>query len=217
MTTALVLQHHQDEGLGLLAEQLAVRQLDYLIVRPDQAEEVAEADVYIVMGGPQSANDGGYVEKEIQAIGRHVEAGKPYLGICLGAQLLAKATGGSVMKGTPELGNYVITLTDNGQKHGSRAGIENTLNVFQMHDDTLLVPYERVLATGNGMQQAVFHKNALGLQFHIEATQDMVEAWVSSMDAGSAQRALEGFRAHQEEYRTTLNSLANYFFARVGL
>jgi GMP synthase (glutamine-hydrolysing) len=170
-----------------------------------------------VMGGPQSANDGGYVEKEKQAIGRHVDAGKPYLGICLGAQLLAKAIGGMVKPGMVELGNSHVTLTTAGKKHASHAGIEGTLNVFQMHNDTFIVPHEYVLAIGNGMQQAFCYNNALGLQFHLEATEQMVQKWVSGMAPHMSELALTGIQEHQKEYQHTLNSVVSYFFGKVGI
>src|SRR5437867_9023626 len=70
-----------------------------------------------------------------------LEAGMPVLGICLGAQLIAKAAGAEVTAGEEkEIGWYPLTLTEEGKKDRLLAGLPDTFPVFQWHGETFAIP-----------------------------------------------------------------------------
>src|SRR5437867_13049030 len=103
-----------------------------------------------------------------------LEAGMPVLGICLGAQLIAKAAGAEVTAGEEkELGWYPLTLTEEGKKDRLLAGLPDTLPVFQWPGETFDVPRGAVrLAGSGGYSNQAFRlgDQVHGLQFHLETT-----------------------------------------------
>src|SRR5947208_3073221 len=107
MPRALVLQHVACEHLGLLAPLLTRHAISYRYVRPFLGEPIppdaAGYDAVIVLGGPMSANDddrNAVIRDELRLIGEALKADRPLLGICLGAQLIAKAAGARISVGT---------------------------------------------------------------------------------------------------------------------
>src|SRR5881396_739133 len=114
MPRLLVLQHIGCEPLGLIEPALTERGMEYRYVRPFAGEPIpkdpAGWDGVIALGGPMSANDGerlGFIADELQLLTKVLRAGMPALGICLGAQLIAKAAGAQVIAGVEkEIGWY---------------------------------------------------------------------------------------------------------------
>ncbi len=116
--------------------------MEYRYVRPFAGEPIPKDlsgwDGLIAMGGSMSANDGerlGFIADELRLLTKMLEAGMPALGICLGAQLIAKAAGAEVTAGEEkEIGWYPLTLTEEGEKdrHPPRRGLPGRLGkVFQ--------------------------------------------------------------------------------------
>ena len=140
----------------------------------------------VVLGGPMNVDE---VEKypflggEIQWIRQAVEAGMPVLGICLGAQLLAKAFGARVYPGAvKEIGWYPLELSVAAAQDRLFAGSGPNLTVFQWHGDTFDLPQGSVhLAQSTVYRNQAFRIGpcADGLQFHIEMTAGMIEDWLS--------------------------------------
>jgi GMP synthase (glutamine-hydrolysing) len=114
-----------------------------------------------------------------QALAREV----PVLGICLGAQLLAKAAGARVYANhAKEIGWYEIELTPEASDDSLFGGCERRQTVFQWHGDTFDLPSGAVcLARSELCERQAFRyrSKAYGLQFHVEVTAPMVEAWLS--------------------------------------
>ncbi|MGD7215700.1 glutamine amidotransferase-related protein, partial [Ralstonia pseudosolanacearum] len=121
MKTALALRHVPFEHLGVLESLLlgrgyAVRTLDAGL-QPLPAEALAAADLVVVLGGPIGAFDDDrypFLREETDAIARRLAARKPLLGICLGAQLMARALGAAVAPmcdNVKEIGFAPLTLT----------------------------------------------------------------------------------------------------------
>jgi GMP synthase (glutamine-hydrolysing) len=138
----------------------------------------------VVLGGVQSANDAEsepYLRQEIDWIARWIGAGKPFLGICLGAQLMARALGARVgphSEGVNEIGYYPVYPTDEG-----RALIPPGLHVYHWHKEGFeLPPGTALLARGDAFphQAYRFGSNAYGLQFHPEVTVNVAASWVKS-------------------------------------
>ncbi len=138
----------------------------------------------IVLGGVQSANDAEsqpYLRQEIDWIARQVAAGRRFLGICLGAQLLARALGAKVAPhsdGVNEIGYYPVYPTPEG------CGIFHPgLHVYHWHKEGFELPAgAKLLARGDAFpyQAYLYGSNAYGLQFHPEVTADVASAWIKS-------------------------------------
>jgi len=99
----LAFRHTPSDDLGLIAEALAAHDILYehadLFRSPTAELRVSQAEALLVMGGPMSANDDlPYLQREIQFLRDAIERGQPVLGVCLGAQLIAKALGARVYK-----------------------------------------------------------------------------------------------------------------------
>jgi GMP synthase (glutamine-hydrolysing) len=136
----------------------------------------------IVFGGPMSANDDhlAFIRQEIDWIATVLAADKPYLGICLGAQLLARTLGAPVAShptGLREIGYYPVLPTPTGQ-----GILPSPLMVYQWHQEGFaLPPGSRLLATGPTFPHQIFGygPRAYGLQFHPEITTAMVNHWTT--------------------------------------
>ena len=184
MARALVVQHHPSEGLGWFQEWLPAAGLDVHPIHPYLGHRVpssVEGDALIVLGGPMGCMDDDRAEwlPAVRSLLRTaVDDSVPTLGICLGAQLLAAATGGYVERGSagPELGlGSVEVLTDDDLL------VSGTMPAVQWHFDavTALPPDAELLASSQAYPVQAFRvgEGAWGLQFHVEATTAMVEEW----------------------------------------
>lgn len=176
-------QEHSTAGrIGCLLERQGV-QLD--IRRPACGDPLPHSmrdhAGAIIFGGPQSANDDhDYIKREIDFIGVPLAEDKPFLGICLGAQMLARQLGSKVYthpQGFAEIGYYPIRPTAAG-----RAVCDGRFpeTVYQWHREGFEVPYGgELLAEGDtfGAQAMAYGDHAFGLQFHPEVTYAMMCRW----------------------------------------
>ncbi len=189
MPRLLVLQHIGCEPLGLIEPALKERGMEYRYVRPFAGEPIPKDlsgwDGLIAMGGSMSANDGerlGFIADELRLLTKVLEAGMPALGICLGAQLIAKAAGAEVTAGEEkEIGWYPLTLTEEGEKDRLLDGLPGTFPVFQWHGETFDIPRGAVCLAGSerySNQAFRLGEKVYGLQFHLETTQPMITEWL---------------------------------------
>lgn len=138
----------------------------------------------IVLGGPQSVNDAPtvpYLQHEIDWIAHYVESGRPYLGICLGGQLLARALDARVARhpeSVNEIGYYRIAPTPAGA-----ADFDGPLHVYHWHQEGFEVPHgAELLAVGESFPNQAFRygAHAYGLQFHPEVTAGVLRRWLDT-------------------------------------
>jgi GMP synthase-like glutamine amidotransferase len=190
----LVVQHHPSEGLGWFQDWLPAAGLDVHPIHPYLGHRVptsVEGDALIVLGGPMGCMDDDRAQwlPAVRSLLRTaVDDGVPTMGICLGAQLLAAATGGYVQRGAdgPELGLSAIdvTMPDNLLPAGS-------MPVVQWHFDaiTALPPDADLVASSERYDVQAFRigEVAWGLQFHVEATPEMVAEWAANDAAALAE------------------------------
>lgn len=137
-------------------------------------------DALIIMGGPMGVYEMDkypFLRVEMELIRKYHLMGKRILGVCLGSQLLAKALGGRVLKGSfgQEIGIMEINLLEEFKDLFGREKIR----VFQWHGDTFsLPPNAKLLAYSEKYFQAFRIGNSLGVQFHLEVNKDMVKGWI---------------------------------------
>jgi GMP synthase (glutamine-hydrolysing) len=152
------------------------------------AEAVPTIDGYhglVVLGGPMNVDQTDahpHLETEVRVIRQAVERNLPVLGICLGAQLLAKALGSAVTPNPEkEIGWYDVSVSDEGKRDPLFSHFDQSEKVFQWHGDTFAIPDGAVhLATSQACANQAFRygERAYGLQFHLEVDSGMIERWL---------------------------------------
>jgi GMP synthase-like glutamine amidotransferase len=143
----------------------------------------------LFMGGPMSANDDlPFIRQEIALIQAARAEGRPVLGICLGAQLLARALGARVYPNpVKEIGWAPVYWTEVARQDRLFAGIESPETVLHWHGETFDLPEgAELLASSQACHHQAFRagSNAYGIQFHLEVTPEMISAWCEE-DANS--------------------------------
>lgn len=185
--TALAIRHVPFEDLGSFASVLRERgfAVGYRDAGLDDlgARDLIDADLLIVLGGPigvYEARDYPFLKGEIAAVERRLRDGRPVLGLCLGAQVMAKALGARVYRGKrKELGWSPLALTEAGCK-SALAELGTRTAVLHWHGDTFDLPREAQLLASTRLyanQAFAWRQLALGLQFHIETTARGLERW----------------------------------------
>ena len=144
----------------------------------------------VMMGGPMSANDTAdhaFLQESMALIRSFALAQRPVLGICLGAQVIARAYGGEVFRlGGLEAGYIPMHNTAQAKDDPVFAGLPENFAAFQTHYDAVRnIPEATVLATGgmSAVQAYRIGKTTYGLQFHPEATIDIARDWVRKFGA----------------------------------
>lgn len=186
----LVLQHLDVEGPGSFGEIWDAKGFERVTVELDEGDAIPaleDFDLMAVMGGPMDVWEEDahpWLKAEKAAIRRWVaELGRPYLGVCLGHQLLGAALGGEVgpMKGSPEVGLTRVQLTEDGRRDPLFAGFGEGLDVFQWHGaEVSRAPAgATVLATNSAspVQAMRVGDHAYGFQFHPEVVSQTVADW----------------------------------------
>ncbi len=182
-----VLQHLAFEDLGTLAPVL--REAGWTIQTchvadglPD-ARDWRDADLCIVLGGPMGVHDGAaypFLVRELELVRSRLGEGRPLLGICLGAQLMAQALGAAVYPGkAKEIGWGCLHLTDAGE--ASPLAALRGAPVLHWHGDTFdLPPAATLLASTDITPHQAFQAGPgqLALQFHAEADAARMEHWL---------------------------------------
>ena len=183
MRDVLIVLHTEASTPGRIGHMLADKGYRLDIRRhalgdplPETLEHHAGA---VVFGGPMSANDpDDWIAREIDWIGVPLKEKKPFLGICLGAQMLSKHLGGTVgphADGLVEIGYYPLIPTEEGRAHGPWPR-----QVYHWHREGLTLPQGAVrLATGEAFENQAFRYEgkAFGLQFHPEVTRLTMHRW----------------------------------------
>lgn len=200
MKTAIAIRHLDFEDLGTLEPVLAARgyTLRYLDATTDDlcVEDAASADLLVVLGGPIGAFDDNlypFVNDELALICQRLESRLPLLGICLGAQLIARALGASVVSmGVKEIGFTPLALTPEGE--ASPLAALSKVPVLHWHGDRFDIPTgaTRLAGTPVCVNQAFsVDRHVLALQCHLEAAPDRIERWLVGHACELAQTGID--------------------------
>jgi GMP synthase (glutamine-hydrolysing) len=187
---ALVLSHVPFEDLGSLEPCLKQRGFSIEMVDASTTEfplpQAATCDLLIILGGPIGVYESEaypFLTGEIECIRRRLESGRPVLGICLGAQLMARALGAKVYPGSngAEIGWAPLeAVGPGGPPVWFKHLISNGLASFHWHGDTFDLPSGAELLARTKLyenQAFAFGRNALALQFHPEVIAKGLERW----------------------------------------
>jgi GMP synthase (glutamine-hydrolysing) len=211
MKRAIVLQHLDREGPGIIGELCLKRSLvveTHLLAEADSVpRSLDEGDVLIVMGGSMGVGDVGaprfpFLAPEIELLREVLAAGRPVLGVCLGAQLLAAAAGArvypnqkpdarGVLRPAREVGFGEVRLLDR-EREPALSGLGERILVLHWHGDTFDLPPGAVrLAESDLCANQAFRigRRSYGLQFHVETDAGLVRRWAEE-DAEFAASAL---------------------------
>jgi len=190
--TVLIIKHTDIEGPGLIEyclkeekipHQILKLQSDLRLPKPDEFKSI------VILGGPMNVYEEDqfpFLREEDLFIKESIQRGKSVLGICLGAQLIAKALGAKVTKApAKEIGWYDVSLTKVGSHDPLFSRFPKSFSAFQWHEDTFDIPLAgKLIATSDSVPHQAFRygENAYGLQFHPEVTEQMIRDWMETYE-----------------------------------
>jgi GMP synthase-like glutamine amidotransferase len=183
----LIVKNISHEGPGLLKQVMDENNLTYRILDLSNGDQLKGNIIYkalIVLGGPASANDNELMS-QVEFVKNSINSGKPYLGICLGLQVMVKAMGGKVVKSpVSEIGfrgvdgrYYEVAVKEDDLFEG----LSNKFKVFQLHGETVETTDEMmVIGTSKGCANQIVKvgNKAYGIQCHFELTDEMFKEWL---------------------------------------
>jgi GMP synthase (glutamine-hydrolysing) len=228
MAKVYVLQHHAAENLGTISDALEGAALAWQYVRIYDGHPVPAdmkgAGGLIVMGGPMGVYQTErypFLKDEMTLIQDAVKQGRPVLGICLGAQIVAAALGAKVEKNPrgKEIGWYPVKLEAAAKDDRIFKGIVETITPFHWHGDFFeLPPGATSLATSDQTPcQAFRHGTSVyGLQFHIEVTRESVEQMSAAFARELEREKISAAEmiARYTDHEAALTQLSETIFSR---
>lgn len=195
--SVLICKNVVNEGPGTIEGFLLARGIPYKVVELSGGEKVPDADDFdtlLMLGGPMSVNETDlfpYISREEVLVRDFISKGKRVLGVCLGAQIMAKALGSKVYKGPArEIGWYDIELSEEGIRdrlmmklaaHPRVGDVWRRFRVFHWHGETFDIPEGAVRLAGSELysnQAFRYGSRAYAFQFHIEVEKDMIYDWL---------------------------------------
>jgi GMP synthase (glutamine-hydrolysing) len=196
----LAFRHTPLEDIGLIADSLernglGCRYVDlYANAEPVSLQDIAGL---ILMGGPMSVNDDlPWLRAEIQCVREAILRGMPVLGVCLGAQLIAKSLGARVFRNpVKEIGWAPVYWTGEARKDRLFASFVSPETIFHWHGETFDLPAgAELLAYSDACRNQAFRSgsNVYGLQFHAEVTPEMIQEWCRQDESCGSAREMQG-------------------------
>jgi GMP synthase-like glutamine amidotransferase len=228
MKPVAIFRHSPTEGPGYFATYLDARDVPWRLIAVDEGEKVPlRPDNFsglVFMGGPMSVNDDlPWIAPVLALIRTTVAAQVPVLGHCLGGQLMSKALGGSVGRNAiKEIGWGEIEVADNPQARAWFGSDVTRFESFHWHGETFSIPpgAVRIMGNRNCENQGFVLDGNLGMQCHVEMTQELIDSWCKSgadeiANAKSpAVQKPEQMRQDMERKLISLRAVANRLYDR---
>lgn len=193
MKKLLVCQHVAYEPLGTLdplfrKSGFRIRYVNFGR-QPDAQPSITGYDGLVILGGPMNVDETAqhpHLNHEVEMIRQALQRNIPILGICLGAQLIAKALGARVTKNrVKEIGWYDVALTREGKSDPVLKHFQPVEKIFQWHGDTFDIPAGAVHLVSSPLcanQAFRYGERVYALQFHLEVDERMIERWLKVPD-----------------------------------
>ena len=173
---AIAIVHQENDVLGYLPTVLADLGVELEVIAvTDELPSVNDADLFFVMGSPESAHDESlpWLNKEIKWLEGVLAANKPMMGICFGSQIIARALGGKALPlDQPEIGFITVNSVDDTWQHPGPW--------LDFHFDTFQLPsHAELLGVTDVAPQCYRRGNCWAVQFHPEIDVEMFDAWIT--------------------------------------
>lgn len=223
------IQNDREVPPGGYGERLAEKGLEFTTVRVYLHEEIPpldETSAVIVLGGSMCVHDTvkhSFLVNVKDYIRIVLTAGKPYLGICLGGQLLADVAGAKVSSNLHgEIGMRTVTLGSKGLEDTLFRSVSKQFVTFQWHNDSFAIPEGAIHLAGSDVcpnQAFRCGENAYGLQFHPEVNERIVNGWCNEFDSGNLAtgQIMAGFKHGEDSYRETSLTILHNFLDIAGI
>ena len=221
-----IIKHIDIEGPGTLGDFLRKKNIKFKIIDLGAGEKLPkfakDVDGVIILGGPMNVyeeNKYPFLKEEDRFIKEVIAKEIPFMGICLGSQLLSKAAGASVVKSpVKEVGFFDVELTKEGQRDPLFAGLEDKINIYHWHEDMFNIPDDgKLLATANGCPHQAFKVGqcAYGLQFHVEVTDVSINEWATEYikDHVELKIKMEKMMADYQKKKGAFNKTAEQLYS----
>ncbi len=214
----IAIQHVSHEPMGYIEDILREKGIEYEYIHVYEGEkpELRDATHIVIMGGPMGVYEEDkypFLAKEKEMIRQAFKRNIPILGICLGAQLIANALGKRVYPYKKELGWFKVRKFED---DSVTKDLPEILTVFQWHGDTFDLPDgAKLLYAGDLVRNQAFRiGNAIGLQFHLEVTPEIVRDWVEregSLSDEDRKRIIAETDEHIDELLKNCRKLVDAF------
>ena len=229
--SVLILKNIPNEGPGTIEDFLAGQNIYYRIVdlSSEEIPMTDDFDALVILGGPMSANDADKytcIRREIELVKDFAEKNRKVLGICLGAQIMARAFGAKVYPGAEkEIGWYDIEidycsgidrLMGRLAQHPQTKEYLKSIKVFQWHGETFDIPEGGVRLAKSRLypnQAFRYGEKAYAFQFHIEVREETIYEWLENgpVDMKLLKRDTELF--FKQYHQRALNFYRDFFEA----
>lgn len=194
--SVLILKNIATEGPGTIEDYLVQNGISYKTVELEK-EDIPDPkgfEALVMMGGPMSVNDEiSYIRREEELVREFISRGKRVFGVCLGAQIMAKALGSRVYVGPQkEIGWYDIELTEDGMNdplmkmlavYPKTGDVTKKIEIFHWHGETFDIPQGAIRLAGSALypnQAFRYGQKAYAFQFHIEVRKEMIYDWLKN-------------------------------------
>ncbi len=197
----VIVEHLPQEPAAAIAEVLEQAGARTRIIDPKHQQLPACCDAAVIMGGPMSANDDlPWLKRELAWTAAQLERGTPMFGVCLGAQIMARAAGACIGPSpVRELGWYPVYPTAQAASDPLfRDWPRDGMHVFQWHGETFTLPEQAtLLATHPEVPHQAFRlaPGQYGLQFHLEVEARIIDLWLHECEDEVAHLGIKGVRA----------------------
>ena len=185
----LVIQNSIRDPIGILGEHLVNRGAELSTWLPEQQPQRPQGEFsgLIILGGHMNAHEDDqypHLKQVVALIHQFHAANKPIMGVCLGAQLIARGFGSKVSPhSTPELGFSPLKVVDSLATEPWLQSCPVDLHIMQWHFDTFDLPRQAILLMTNDIckhQAYRIGNNIYGFQFHLEVTPDIIADWLTA-------------------------------------